>query len=134
MVRSNAFPTHDTSNPPPMQSVRKLSLILSGEKTLRTKRLTELLNQPIIYVKQKGNVAQITQRAGNNCEEAKRFLDAFYGVLEDALVSGEVVQLIQGRVFLPYARFQVIIDLITIQNSPLIFCQEISCFQGRQEP
>lgn len=107
--------------PPPMQSVRKLSLILSGEKTLRTKRLTELLNQPIIYVKQKGNVAQITQRAGNNCEEAKRFLDAFYGVLEDALVSGEVVQLIQGRVFLPYARFQVIIDLITIQNSPLIF-------------
>ena len=53
MVRSNAFPTHDTSNHPPMQSVRKLSLILSGEKTLRTKRLTELLNQPIIYVKQR---------------------------------------------------------------------------------
>lgn len=47
--------------------------------------------------------------------------DLFRGSLEDALVSGEVVQLIQGRVFLPYARFQVIIDLITIQNSPLIF-------------
>ena len=65
--------------------------------------------------------SDVYKRQGNNCEEAKRFLDAFYGVLEDALVSGEVVQLIQGRVFLPYARFQVIIDLITIQNSPLIF-------------
>lgn len=58
MVRSNAFPTHDTSNHPPMQSVRKLSLILSGEKTLRTKRLTELLNQPIIYNKDRGKTRE----------------------------------------------------------------------------
>ena len=73
MVRSNAFPTHDTSNHPPMQSVRKLSLILSGEKTLRTKRLTELLNQPIIYVKQKGTLHKLLKEQETTVRKRKDF-------------------------------------------------------------
>lgn len=58
---------------PPMQSVRKLSLILSGEKTLRTKRLTELLNQPIIYVKQKGTLHKLLKEQETTVRKRKDF-------------------------------------------------------------
>jgi len=46
---------------------------LSGEKTLRTKRLTELLNQPIIYVKQKGTLHKLLKEQETTVRKRKDF-------------------------------------------------------------